>query len=68
VCFMDELPAPGTAHTDAGWMALLLRLRGEKYLVLYHMETQVYVVAGLQRGPQLRPDDQPRLRPRDERV
>jgi len=38
------------AHTGASWITWLLTLRGEKYRIFHHMESQVYLEEGFPEG------------------
>ncbi|OBA77256.1 hypothetical protein A5641_18655 [Mycobacterium sp. 1554424.7] len=37
-------------HTGASWITWLLTLRGDRYLIFHHMESQVYLEGGLPDG------------------
>lgn len=51
-------------HSGASWITWLLTLRNDKYLIVHHVETQVYLEEDVQQGPGREPDPSPR----DERV
>jgi hypothetical protein len=38
-------------HTGASWITWLLMLRNDKYLIVHHAETQVYLEENVQQGP-----------------
>jgi ketosteroid isomerase-like protein len=47
------------AHTGASWITWLLTLRGNRYLIVHHMESQVYLGDGFGPGAAPGPDAQP---------
>ncbi|WP_245830354.1 hypothetical protein [Mycobacterium numidiamassiliense] len=44
------------AHSGASWITWLLRLRGNRYLIVHHMESQVYLGDGFGPGDPPGPD------------
>ncbi len=51
------------ARTGASWITWLLIRRGDRYLIVHQMESQVYLEDGLRHGSALVPDDEPHQEP-----
>jgi hypothetical protein len=51
------------AHSGASWITWLLTLRGNRYLIVHHMESQVYLGDGFGPGAAPGPDAQLRHEP-----
>lgn len=47
------------AHSGMSWITWLLTLRGNRYLIVHHMESQVYLGDGLGPGAPPGPDAEP---------